>query len=90
MQLDEATVCDTAAKSQQCTGTVTTTCGCEAPVEKSDSTETKAYLSTLAQIKQKNCRQNCPLIACVPVTNPQCTVPSGSSSTVGACANGLP
>jgi hypothetical protein len=90
VQLDEASVCDTAAKVQQCTGTVTTTCGCEAPVEKNDSTATKAYLSTLAEISQKNCHQNCPLIACVPVTNPKCSVPVGSTSAIGTCTSGLP
>ena len=83
-QLDAARLCDTASKAPQCTGTVATTCGCEVPVEKSDSVDTKAYLATVAQIGQNNCMQKCPLVACAPATNAQCNAPSGT--TIGTCA----
>ena len=89
-ELDAASVCDDSAKAQQCTGTITNTCGCKVPIEKTDSVEAQAYLSTLGQIKQRNCHQNCPLIACASITSPQCNVPSGSNNHVGICANGVP
>ena len=35
-ELDAASVCDDSAKAQQCTGTVTNTCGCKVPIEKNE------------------------------------------------------
>ena len=88
-QLVAARGCDKSLNAQQCTGSVATTCGCEVPVEKNESAETKAYLATVNEIHQKMCQQICPLVACVPVSGPECNVPSGSG-TVGECIDTTP
>ena len=83
-ELEAATVCNPAAAAQQCTGKVTEPCGCERPVESTDSLETKAYLATIAQIHKKQCTQACPAIACLVADHAQCSVTTGS--TVAHCS----
>jgi hypothetical protein len=78
-QLDAARVCNTAGNAEQCTGTVSATCGCQVPVESDDSPETKAYLATLALIQEQHCIQVCPAIACV-FGHAECKSQGGSSS----------
>ena len=84
-QLEAARACDPNAKPIQCTGTVTTTCKCEVPVQKDTSAETKAYLSTLKQINAKNCVQVCTALACSPADNAQCKASGGSDT--GSCVS---
>jgi hypothetical protein len=78
-QLDAARVCNSSGNAEQCTGSVSATCGCMVPVESDDSPETKAYLATLALIQAKHCIQVCPAIACV-VGHAECKSQGGSSS----------
>ncbi|HEY0468030.1 MAG TPA: hypothetical protein VGC79_27710, partial [Polyangiaceae bacterium] len=82
-QLEAARACNVAANSLQCTGTVDNPCGCEVPVQREASTETKAYLETLKQLKDKDCSQSCPKIACTLVGDAQCQ--ASGSSTTGTC-----
>jgi hypothetical protein len=78
-QLDAASVCNSSGNAEQCTGSVSATCGCMVPVESDDSPETKAYLATLASIQEKHCIQACPAIACV-LGHAECKSQGGSSS----------
>jgi len=82
-QLAAARVCNIAADSLQCTGKVSTLCGCQVPVERANSAETNAYLATQKQIEKQHCVQLCPAIACFPVNSAQCKASPGS--TAGTC-----
>lgn len=83
-QLDDARACIPNAKLIQCTGTVKNTCGCEVPVQRDDSAETKAYLSTLKKIAAKNCATVCTAQACRLVTDAECKSSSGPDDA-GVC-----
>ena len=82
-QLEAARTCSAAASSPQCTSTVTNLCNCEVPVAKTAATDTKAYLATLKQIKEKDCPRVCPKIACTEVNSAQCQ--ASGSGAVGTC-----
>jgi len=83
-QLEAARACNVAVNSLQCTGSVKTVCNCEVPVQRDASSETKAYLETLKKIKDQDCVQVCPAVACTQVTDAHCRESSSSSST-GSC-----
>ncbi|HYQ00090.1 MAG TPA: hypothetical protein VER96_15550 [Polyangiaceae bacterium] len=82
-QLEAARECNPNAKSIQCTGTVKNTCGCEVPVQRDDSSETRAYLATLKKIDAKNCTTVCTAQACKVVTDAECQ--SSGSDGAGVC-----
>jgi len=82
-QLDAARACNAAASSPQCTNTVNNPCGCEVPVQKNALDETKAYLATLKQLKEKDCALSCSKIACSLVNDAQCQ--ASGTTTMGTC-----
>jgi hypothetical protein len=88
-QLEAARACNIAENVLQCTGKVNTTCGCQVPVERSDSVATNAYEATLKQIQAKHCVQACPAIACAPVSRAQCRATT-AGSTKGMCVASFP
>ena len=85
-QLEAARSCNLAMNVTQCTGEVNNLCGCEVPVQRDSSAETKAYLATLKQIEKQKCSQICPAIACFPVNHAQCK-PNSQSGLVGTCVS---
>lgn len=81
-QLDTARSCDpTSTTGTQCTGSVPPTCGCNVGVNAQDSPATSAYLTTLQNLKQKQCVQTCPQVFC-PSTAPECVAQAGTSHGV--------
>jgi len=82
-QLEAARECNPNLEALQCTGKVTTQCGCQVPVQRTDSPESKAYLKTLKELEDKDCIVACTAIACMSVSNAQCR--SSSSSSMGSC-----
>ena len=82
-QLEDARACNLAASSIQCSDTVKSTCNCDVPVRRGDSTETKAYLATLKKIDDKKCSTICTAQLCKLVTIAQCK--STGSGTAGVC-----
>lgn len=84
-ELAAAQTCNVAADAKQCTGKVESTCGCQVPVQRGDSPESKTYEDTLKQIDKQNCHQVCPALACVPVNFAQCKGNGGG--VVGTCTS---
>ena len=82
-QLEAARVCNLDQEALQCTGKVTTQCGCQVPVQRTESAETKAYLKTLKEIEDKHCIIACTAIACMAASNAQCK--ASGSSAMGTC-----
>jgi hypothetical protein len=82
-QLEAARVCRLDADALQCTGKVTNLCDCQVPVQRTESTETRAYLKTLKLIEDKNCAVACTAIVCTSVSNAQCR--GSGSSVTGSC-----
>jgi hypothetical protein len=82
-QLEAARECNLDVDALQCTGKVTNPCGCQVPVHRTDSAESKAYLKTLNQLEDKDCAIACTAVACTSVNNAQCR--SSSSSAKGTC-----
>ena len=82
-QLDAARACSLAANARQCTGSVKNTCNCDVAVQREDSAETKAYLSTLKQLKAKDCVTVCTAIACRLVDDGECK--ASGSGAMGLC-----
>ncbi len=83
-QLEAARACNNAVDAEQCTGQVKSTCNCDVPVERANSTETNAYLATLKQIEKKKCVQVCPALACLPANHAVCQ-PTSVGSATGKC-----
>jgi len=81
-QLEAARVCYVAADAPQCTSKVTSPCGCQVPVRRSDSTETKAYLKTLKLLEDQDCAVACAAIACPSVSDARCKASDGGSKGV--------
>jgi len=86
-QLEAARVCYVAADAPQCTSKVTSPCGCQVPVRRSDSTETKAYLKTLKLLEDQDCAVACAAIACPSVSDARCKASDGGSKGVCMATN---
>jgi hypothetical protein len=71
-ELAAARACDNSHNAEQCTGKVSTTCGCQVPVESADSDATKAYLATLKRFQNKGCSVACSALVCLPIQHAQC------------------
>jgi len=71
-ELVAAQACDLARNVQQCTGSVSTVCGCQVPVEANNSTATQTYLATLKSFRNQRCVIACSKIACLPNFGAQC------------------
>jgi len=84
-QLEAARECNLAADALQCTGKVTNQCGCQVPVQRTDSTATKAYLKTQQLLEDKGCIIACTAIACPSVTNAQCK--ASGTGAMGTCVS---
>jgi hypothetical protein len=69
---------------------VSNTCGCQVPVESNDSAETKAYLTTLAEIQQRHCNIACSAIACLPLQHATCVSAQGQSGGLCVALNAVP
>ena len=83
-QLAAAQVCNLAADSLQCTGTVKNPCQCQVPVNRQGSAETNAYEMTIEQLDKNKCVQLCSALACLPATHGVCKA-STIGSTAGTC-----
>jgi len=81
-ELAAARACDNSHNVEQCTGKVSTTCGCQVPVESSDSEETKAYLVTLKRFQDQHCVIACAALVCPPIQHAQC---QSQGSSTGMC-----
>ena len=82
-ELEAARGCNLAMSSPQCTGRVTSLCGCLVPVQRDASNETKAYLDTQKEIAKNHCTRICPAIACLVPTTSRCSAPSDGG--IGQC-----
>jgi hypothetical protein len=71
-ELITAQTCDLARNALQCTGSVSTVCGCQVPVEANDTAATRAYLATLKSFRDQHCVIACSKIACLPNVGAQC------------------
>jgi hypothetical protein len=71
-ELIAAQACDLARNVQQCTGSVSTVCGCQVPVEANDTAATRSYLATLKTFRDQHCVIACSKIACLPSLGGQC------------------
>jgi hypothetical protein len=87
-QLNAARACDDSHNALQCTGKVTTTCGCQTPVESSDSAETKAYLATLKRFQDKHCVIACTALVCLPFQRAQCKAQGSAGGGVCIAVSG--
>ena len=84
-QLETARECNLNADALQCTGKVSNQCGCQVPVQRTDSAATKAYLKTLQLLEDKDCIIACTAVACPSVANADCKA-SGTGS-MGTCVS---